>query len=129
MTQTSIRPVWAFAALQVPNRKPGRQLRVRKNGTVFTDERGSKLAMTAKTCRTFHIALHGNKEPVQRNSARSQSLNDESHHDLRTNNESYCPERIKFDARNENSHRSNGIRPSSSSRIDRRLDVDTTPMP
>src|SRR5215475_599462 len=129
MTQTSIQPVWVFAALQIPNRKPGRQLRIRENGTVFTDERGSKLAMTAKTCRTFHIALHGNKEPVQRNAALSQSLNDESHHDLRTNDESNCPGRIKFDARNKNSHWSNGVLPSRRSGINCKPDVDTTLAP
>src|SRR5215469_18617025 len=82
--------------------------------------------MTAKACCTLHIALHGNEEPAQRNAALSQSLNDESHHDLRTNDESNCTGRIKFDARDKNSHRSNGILPSRRSGINCKPDVDIT---
>src|SRR5262245_56935832 len=116
--QISKRQVWVSVPSHIPDRKPGFELRVRKDRTILTYKGRPELTMTAKSDGALHITLHRNKEAIERDAALRERLDNNSHHDLRTNDEGHRTGRIEFSTRYKGCNRPNRSLPAGRRLID-----------
>jgi hypothetical protein len=80
--------------------------------------------MAAKSHSTFHVAFHRNEKPIVWNTALRKRFDDNSHHDLGTNDERDRALWIKFDTRNQRRDRTNRCPPARRRRINGQAYVD-----